>query len=552
MKSNKKISYSYYLAKMKSIAQFSYDYFLANRHRFVKPALFWILLMSVVIGAGYRGVVLKEKFRYTNEAIAGHVSLASNLRKAPGKYSFEEFQFILKNPEEYTYTIGKSKFKPNAPQNGEIGWGFILHLILKDGIKGMDNIALYIVRYQLMVELAVIILLFWIGKRIAGPLGACLAPLLYSIFKIPMGLMSEPYYYYWTIPFSALSLFFWTIVYRPEYNKNRIPWKYVHFFIYHLFNNKTRIQWKYVHFFIYGILIGFATVVRLYFLFLPLFFAPFLFIREKSLKRGIILLLIIFLGQSVFLAPQVLINKKNHGEYTIKVRGHWHLFLQGVGLYKNPWGIPDSGEVNLNKWAIARGAPDMFKDLEASEKWYKTQYFKMVKEHPEVFIRTFLKHLKLGLTVSTTEFQFFGIIDNHSPGMYRFMALFPWMLLSAFLLLFIVNRNQFWMGLAVVLQGLYLLLVVVTWFGNYPNFIASYIPAFILFLALAVAVHVKVLIAIIEGSLRCWIYNKGIRTLPKEVSNCYHKDWNVDYRSTMKQPNGEPKHILSADLPPHS
>ena len=514
---------------MKSIAHSYYDYFLASRHRFVKPTLFCVLLMSVAIGAGYRCIVLKERFQYTKDGIGWFLTMASNFRKAPGMYSWEEYLFIRENPSEYVYTIGKSAYEPLSAAYSEWGWAFILHLILKDGIKGMDNIALYIVRYQLMVELVVIIILFWIGKRIAGPVGACLAPILYSIFKIPMILMSEPHYYYWTIPFSTLSLFFWTIVYRPEYNKSRIPWKYVHFSIYGLFNNKTRISWKYVNFFIYGLLIGFATFVRLYFLFLPLFFAPFLFIREKSLKRGIILLLIIFLGQSIFLAPLVLYNKNNYGKYTIKCRGHWHLFLQGVGIYKNPWGIPDSGEVNLNEWAVARGAPDMFKEAEASEKWYKEQYFKMVKEQPEVFLGNFLRHLKRGLTVNTIDFQFFSIIDNHSPGMYRFMALFPWMLLSAFLLLFIVDRNKFWIGLAVVLQGLYLLLVVVTWFGNYTQFIAAYIPAFIVLLALAVAIHVKVLIAVIEGSLRCWIYNKGIRALPKEIVNCYREDWDKEH-----------------------
>ncbi len=111
--------------------------------------------------------------------------------------------FTREKPDEYIYTVGKSKFEPKSPSNSEIGWGLILHLILKDGIKGLPNIALSVARYQLMMELSIILLLFWAGKRFAGAAGALLAPFLYSTFKIPMVMMSEVSYYYWTIPFSA-------------------------------------------------------------------------------------------------------------------------------------------------------------------------------------------------------------------------------------------------------------------------------------------------------------------------------------------------------------
>ena len=491
--------------KFKAIVSRLYYYFLAHRHRFVRPILLMVLILSVIIGAGYRSIVLKDRFVYEKQSFEWIISMASNYGRAPGKYSWEEARFIREHPDEYVYTVGKSKFKPKSKMRSEIGWPLILHLILKDGIKGLDNIALFIARYQLMVELFVIVLLFWAGKGVAGGAGACLAAFLYGTFKIPMVLMSDAYYYYWTIPFSALSLLFWTVVYRPG-------------------DDRIKIHWKYLSFFLYGVLIGFASFVRLYFTFLPLFMAPLLFVRERAIKKGLVLLAIILLGQSVFMVPQVLYNGKHFGEYALTTRGHWHLFLQGVGFYPNPWGIPDPKDITMDEWAKARGNPNMFKDTDASEEWFKKQYLKMFREHPEIFIGNFLKHLKGGLTVSTTDFQFFGLVDEPT-GFYLVNKFFPWLALSALCILFIVSRSQFWIGVAVSLQGLYLLLVVVTWFGNYTPFIASYIPVFILLLAMAVAVHIKVLIALIEGSIRCWVNDNGIRSLPKTVVDCYREDW---------------------------
>ena len=169
-------------------------------------------------------------------------------------------------------------------------------------------------------------------------------------------------------------------------------------------------------------------------------------------------------------------------------------------------------------------SPDGRDPTEASEEWYKKEYFKMVKEHPKFFIEKFFKHLKGGLTVSPTDFQFFGLVDKPT-GFDLVNKFFPWLALSALCILFIVSRSQFWIGVAVSLQGLYLLLVIVTWFENYTPFIASYIPVFILLLAMAVAVHIKVLIALIEGSIRCWVNDNGIRSLPKTVVDCYREDW---------------------------
>lgn len=495
---------------MKEIISNIYNYFLINRHRLVKPLLPIVLIISLIIGAGYRSVVVKENYEIWN-GLGVFLSLASNFHKTFGKYSFEEYRAIDKNPDEYVYTRGKSKFEPNGSIENELGWSFILSFILKEGVKGFHTLALIIARYQVMIDLSIIIILFWVGKRIAGSAGACLAPLFYSIFKMPMVVMSWVTYYYWTIPFSALSLLFWTVIYKPEDDKNK----------------------KYISFFIYGAFMGFATFVRLYFLFLPLFLSPLIFIREKAFKKGLILLFIMLLGQSLLLIPQVLLTKKHHGVYALTTRGSWHLVVQGLGIYPNPWGIKDSGDVTVAQWAIDRGGPDLNKDgMNAYNEFLRKEVLKMVKEHPEIFLRNFLNNMQGGMTISTHFFQFFGIIDT-VPSMLNLFKVFPWLILSSFFLLFIFSRNHFWIASAVFLQGLYLLLVVCTFFPSYIPFVASYIPVFVALLAIATAVYIKSFLALIEGGVRCWVQNKSIKTLPKMIIECYREDWSVASKSDV-------------------
>ena len=363
-----------------------------------------------------------------------------------------------------------------------------------------------------MIDLSVIIILFWVGKRIAGPAGACFAPLLYSIFKMAMVVMSWVGYYYWTIPFSALSLLFWAVIYQPE-------------------NKKIKIHWKYLSFFLYGVLIGFATFVRLYFLFLPLFMSPLIFIREKSIKKGIILLMIILFGQSFFVIPQILITKKHFGRYALTTRGSWHLVVQGLGIYQNPWGIKDSGDLTVAAWAVERGGPDLNKDgMEAYNKFLGKEVFKIFKEHPEIFFRNLKNNMIGGMTISTHYFQFFGIIDTF-PSMLNLFKVFPWLILSAFILLSILSRDKFWVAAPVFLQGLYLLLVVCAFFPSYIPFVASYIPVFVALLAIATAVHVKLFIALTEGGVRCWVNGAGLRGYPAMVIESYREDWSAGYKS---------------------
>lgn len=512
------------MIRLKETISNRYNAFLVNRHRVVRLLLPTMLVTVLIIGAGYRSIVIIENYEERPD-LGVFFSLASNFKKTFGAYSHDEYLDIVKNPDEYVYAKGKSKFNPSGSIENELGWSLILSVILKDGVKGVHNLALIIARYQTMIDLSIIIILFWAGKRVAGSVGACLAPLLYSIFKMPMVVMSWVSYYYWTIPFSAISLLFWTVLYKPEDDKNK----------------------KYLSFFFYGAFMGFATFVRLYFLFLPLFLSPLIFIREKALKKGLILCLIMFLGQSFLLIPQVLLTKKHHGAYALTTRGSWHLVVQGLGIYPNPWGIKDSGDVTVVQWAIDRGGPDLNKEgvkgaeaFKAYNEFLKNEVIKMFKERPDIFLRNFKNNMIGGMTISTHFFQFFGIIDT-VPSMLNLFKVFPWLILSSYFLLFIFSRNQFWIASAVFLQGLYLLLVVCTFFPSYIPFVAGYIPVFVALLAIATAVYIKTFFAFMEGCVRCRVQGGGIKTLPAMIIECYRDDWSIEQYPIGKQyqPNRE-------------
>src|SRR3972149_3850987 len=89
------------------------------------------------------------------------LSMASNFQKTLGLYSPEEALYIQNNPDEYVYTNGKSDYEPTGTIQNEIGWAFILSLILKEGTKGVNNLVLVVLRYQAILEISIIILLFW-------------------------------------------------------------------------------------------------------------------------------------------------------------------------------------------------------------------------------------------------------------------------------------------------------------------------------------------------------------------------------------------------------
>jgi hypothetical protein len=556
-----------------------------------------LLLASVIIAAGYRGVVFREMFTYDDQ-LPIYVSIASHMTEHPGSYNRTEAHLMKENPEDYVYSAGGSKYRADSPMSSEIGWGLALRVILKNGIKGFEEVARFIGRYQIMLDLIVVIILFFVGRKMFGNLGGFVTAVLYALFRMPMVMMSEVKYYYWTIPISAVSLMFWVLIYGGM-------------------SRNAKKHWLYVSLFLYGVFMGFATAIRVYFLLLPLFLVPFMLAKERSFKKVVLLFMIIMLGQSVFVIPQMINNKIHFRKFAVTVRGHWHLFLQGVGLYPdNPWGIKDSGEVNLNVWGKAQGAPDLFQSISRSEKWYRKRYFEMVAERPDIFIRNFSKHLKNGFSyVHPHNYHFYGVTDNLDtevrsmitllpsdhyltgvvrtgdprsspvPGLTAFylvkgpitdkhdepwlisalfrdasgggeavsipskappsvvtsphdytsvkltsreqpvfpsrIELFPWFFISASILLLLLDRKRFWVLMAILLQGLYLLLVVVSWFANYTPFMAGYIPVYIVLLAVSIMVYVKLGLAIMEGGLIWVISRERIGRYPGMVTRCF-------------------------------
>lgn len=471
-----------------------------------------LLLLSVIIGAGYRAIVLKQEFQKWN-GFESFMSLASHFQKTLGRFSFDETMAIQKDPDSYVYTNGKSKFVPESIIDNELGWTFILSLILKEGTKGINNLALTLIRYQMMIELLVIVLLFIIGKRIFGMLGAFLAAYLYAVFKLPMTLASWAVYYYWTIPFVALSVFFWLVIYKGE---------------------EPDIKLKYFYCFLYGILIGFATFVRLYFIYLPLCMSPLLLIKERSFKKWITILLIIFIGQSVFMVPQILITKKHHGVYALSTRGTWHTIIQGVGAYKNPWGIVNTGDITVADWIAARGGPVLNKDgIMAYDKFCRQEAFKMLKEHPEVFISNAISNIKAGITISPHWFEFLGLPKKF----FSYAELnktFPWLVLSSLLILLVVSRQRLWMMAVICFHAIYLLCVVLLYFPNYIPFIASYIPVFVLLLAMALTVYAKLIVATITGIWSCLAGRKGIGSMAEAVTGYFQESCESCYSRQLE------------------
>lgn len=442
----------------------------------VRPALGslvpWVLILIVILGASHRAAVLKENF----QIIGGpgvFLSMAAHLGHALGAYSDQEASLAIEKPKEFVYDPGNTKYKAKSVINNEIGWSFILRLILPSGIKGMQNIALEVVRHQILVDLLVVLFLFFVGRALVGNLGGLLAALGWATFKMPMVFASWFVYYYWPIPFSALCMVIWACLFRPE-DKDTSYW-----------TNLAAV-------FFFGLVTGLATWVRLHFLLLPLVYAPFILIRAGFNKKGLLLLLVFFAGHMLLVTPTLFWNKHYHGRYAITTRGAWHGALSGLGAYPNPWGIINTGEVHLNEWVQARGGPDLNKvGIKAWDDWCRAKLFQFMKERPDIFWRNFKSNFRYGLTITPHYFKFFGIFPDDR----LIKATYPWLVLSALALLFFLSRRLFWITAGIALQGLYFLLVVVAYFINYSPWMAGYIPVFAFLLFASLAIWLKFLYA---------------------------------------------------------
>ncbi len=511
---------------MKNTVSNFYSLFLRKRQQLVRPLSISILIFSLIIGAGYRAVEIKEKF-YVTGGFEILVNMASHFWTSPGGYNYDASLKMIEAADSYVFSR-----TPAEPATGSIeqekGWPFIISLIIKEGTKGISNIAFTVVRYQLMLDLLVIVLLFFSGKSIIGPLGGSLAAILYALFKPSIYMTSWVVYYYWAIPFSALSIFFWTVLYKPE-------------------EKRYSLKYSALLFLLYGMTMGLATSVRLGFLFLPLILSPLIFFRERVFKRGVILLLAMLIGYAIFLVPQILITKKFHNMSALSVRGKWHFVISGLGAYPNPFGIRDTADLTAVNWAKDRGGPDINKvGIQEYDKFMKKEAIKLLKERPDIFIENFKRNIYSGITMTPKDSDrysggpaFLGILDSdkdvYDPKILRVAYSFPCLVFLSMLVVFFFWRERFGLLSAVVLQGVYLLGVLCIYFPPVTNHITSYFPVFVLLFAVGWAVLLRGIISLPEGFIRCWVNDLGGKNWPLVAKECFREDWDKEYCDTKTE-----------------
>ena len=507
------------MSEIKNIVSSSYAFFIKNRHKVIRPLLICILLFALVLGAGYRIVDIKENFDVTN-GFEFFVNMASHFWTAPGGYNHDESLKIKEKPDDYVFSR-----HPKEPARGsfenEKGWAFILSLIIKEGTKGISNIAFTVVRYQLMLDLLVIVLLFFSGKSIAGPLGGVFAAILYALFKPSINMTSWVVYYYWAIPFSALSIFFWTVLYKPE-------------------EKRYSLKYSALLFLLYGMTMGLATSVRLGFLFLPVILSPLIFFRERVFKRGLVLLLAMLIGYGMLLMPQILITYKHYDKFALSVRGKWHGVINGLGAYPNPFGVKDMGDLTGVNWAINRGGPDLNKaGMQEYDKFMKKEAITLFKERPDVFLKNIKRNIYDGLMMMPRYRAryikgplFFGILKDKKDAFdirNKISSIFPWLVISSVFVIFFFWRQRFAPMITVVLQGFYLLGVLCIYFPPTDNHITSYFPVFVLLLSVSVATLIKGAMSIPEGMLKCAASGINMKYLPVKAVECFRDDWDKEY-----------------------
>ncbi|MBF0480611.1 MAG: hypothetical protein HQK81_11700 [Desulfovibrionaceae bacterium] len=429
---------------------------------------FVCLILSLVIGGAYRVQTAEEKFEIWN-GFSVFVDLAAHYRTTLGRYDQSEVNAINANPDDYVFRRDTRELPPSWSINNEVGWPFILSLIIPEGTQGIKNIAMIVLRYQIMLDMLVIVMFYFLGRAIAGIVGAIAAPLAYAIFQMPMVMASWVVYYYWPIPLSVAALL-----------------AFVKF--YELFPLERNSVGKLSYALGLGLFIGFATHIRLHFLLLPLVYIPFMAFKGKCGKKSLVVISIFLLGHLMAVSLLVAQNKSNFGRAVITTRGAWHGILQGVGAYPNPWGITDSGEVTLNTWIVAQGGPDLnTAGLSAWDDWSKKKSLELIRERPDIFLRNFLSNFSAGLSVSPHFLVFHGLLSTDQDKD-RLKAVFPWLVLASIILLYYLDRPKLFIYLTALSQGLLFLLLVTMYFVNYIPWMGGYIPIFALLTATSVSI----------------------------------------------------------------
>lgn len=473
-----------------------------------------VLIIILCIGSYYRILAMNSNILIRN-GFESSVSMASYLFVNPAKYNqgslvkkeysiydsfpLREYSKYTDGADSFTFTRNPDKKsiheKIFSVSRSELGWAFILRYVLPDGIKGSQNMAMRIVRFCFIIELILIILLFFIGKKVAGILGAILAALLYAIFLPAVHMMSYVTYYYWTIPFSVFSLFFWIVLYEG-------------------LGNKENLKKKIMLFFFYGTVMGFGAATRMVLLLLPLFLSPFILYKERKIKTAIILLIVMLSGQFLLLIPQMIVNKKQFGRFAISTRETGHTVLMGLGFRKNPFGIENSGDFAVFNYIKRETGVSIDSDAysDAYNKASKGQVIKLVKENPGLFINNAIENIKSAKLINPT--AFYGIdtpldkvtsledIQKNGWGSLVSAPLiekyFLWLVLLALIIVLFNFQKQFRMFILLIAQNIYLVLIICLYFPNYLYFMSGYIPSWILLLSLSLAIILGKLLSYIK------------------------------------------------------
>tara|TARA_B100000686_G_C16805252_1_gene989564 strand:+ start:6491 stop:8644 length:2154 start_codon:yes stop_codon:yes gene_type:complete len=496
-----------------------------HRHRVTIPLTYCLLALILIIGASLRVIEIKNNFG-VNNGFESYLNVASHFWTQPGGSG----PGYTQEREDYIFTL-----RPVEPATGsaiasEKGWAFILSLIIPEGTRGLSNIENIVVSYQFVIDLTVLVCLFFVGKALGGPLGGIFAALAYALFRPAMSHMSWVSYYYWAYFFSAVSLLFWTVIYRPEV---RI----------------TSLRVGAACFFLYGCFMGFACFVRLVFLLVPLVLSPMIFFRERSFKRAGVFLMFMLLGQGLFLIPQVLITKKYFGEYSLSTRAKWMSALYGVGAYPNPFGIRDSGEISLNEWSIEQGGPDMNKVGQAKwDEFMKVKTLQFIKERPDIFWKNFKTNFLDGIKSKTiggvrysgsTSPHWLGIPQKHITLLHQFLNWYAWIIIALTGILYFIAYNRAGPFISVIIQGLYLLGSVCLILNPIDTHITGFFCVYVLLISLIATYTIRGLIALPEGCLRCWLWNRNLNQLAPTIAECFDEDWDT------QNPKKSPSNFLS-------
>ncbi|MBF0480613.1 MAG: hypothetical protein HQK82_02940 [Desulfovibrionaceae bacterium] len=442
----------------------------------IKKLPYAVLVLATVLATGLRSEHAVKDFEVTN-GFGVFVEMASHFREQPGGYSFDKYLDIMKNPSGYVFSTSPG-YKATASFENEKGWAYILSLIIPEKTVGLETIARIAGRLQILIELLVVAALFLCGRVLGGPWTGALTALLYALFIPAINMSTWVVYYYWSIPFSMLSLLFWVAVYLPAKG-------------YRSLHVKSGL------FFLYGLAMGFATFVRLVFFPLALVMTPFIFLKERKTVASLLLIGCMALGQAIVVLPQMEITKTWYGKYKLSNRGFWHGVISGLGFYPNPFGIHDTADLTMIDWAIAKGGPNFNQrgvTMGYFDSFMKKKSIELFKERPDIFLRNFVFNLERGFAMNyggevrnIFAPRFAGILNprqsyDTTATIYASHVLLA-LILIALAISFIVGDERFLLLFAGFWQASFFVTSLGIYFPPTPSHQTAYFPLFIFLVA---------------------------------------------------------------------